>query len=246
MIELVNFWEYCSWAFDLAGAGATSPEDGGACRVEIRLPGKGNSNSHGARPVHQIISIRTSRLSIKKFLSAGFASPENGGARHSRRIPPTLLTYSLSLSHSHSHTQTQIHTLSLSDTHSYLGRIHPTPHTRTLFLSLSFSRPLPLSNTHTHTHALSLSRTHTHALVVSPPPLTHMFFFSGSISLTLFLSLSHTHSHSHSLPYTHSCPRRMPPPDLLELLRNTTRSCARCLALTHSGRPTILKLSCWV
>ena len=34
----------------------------------VRLPGKGNSNSHGARPVHLIITmikwIRTSRLSI--------------------------------------------------------------------------------------------------------------------------------------------------------------------------------------
>ena len=44
------------------------------CRkVEIRLPGKGNSNSLGARPVHQIISmikwIRTIRLSIKNSLS---------------------------------------------------------------------------------------------------------------------------------------------------------------------------------
>ena len=38
-------------------------------KVDIRLPGRGNSNAHGARPVHQIISmvkwIRTSRLSIK-------------------------------------------------------------------------------------------------------------------------------------------------------------------------------------
>jgi len=42
-------------------------------KVDIRLPGKGNSTSHGARPVHQIISmkqwIRTSRLSIKNSLS---------------------------------------------------------------------------------------------------------------------------------------------------------------------------------
>ena len=41
-------------------------------KVDIRLPGKENSNSHGVRPVHQIISmkkwIRTSRLSIKNFL----------------------------------------------------------------------------------------------------------------------------------------------------------------------------------
>jgi len=43
-------------------------------KVDIRLSGKGNSNSHGARPVHQIISmikwVRTSRLSIKNSPSA--------------------------------------------------------------------------------------------------------------------------------------------------------------------------------
>ena len=42
-------------------------------KVDVRLPGKGNSNSHGARPVYIIISmikwIRTSRLSIKNSLS---------------------------------------------------------------------------------------------------------------------------------------------------------------------------------
>ena len=41
--------------------------------VDIRLPGKVNSNFHGARPVHQIISMikwsRPSRLSVKKSLS---------------------------------------------------------------------------------------------------------------------------------------------------------------------------------
>ena len=40
--------------------------------VNSRLPGKGNSNSHGARPVHLIITmitwIRTSRLSIRNSL----------------------------------------------------------------------------------------------------------------------------------------------------------------------------------
>ena len=40
--------------------------------VDLRLPGKGNSNSHGARPVHLIITmiewIRTSRLSMKNSL----------------------------------------------------------------------------------------------------------------------------------------------------------------------------------
>ena len=41
-------------------------------KVDVRLPGKGHSNSHGARPVHLIITmikwIRTSRLSITNFL----------------------------------------------------------------------------------------------------------------------------------------------------------------------------------
>ena len=41
-------------------------------KVDIRLTGKGNSNSHGARPVHLITSmikwIRTSGLSIKNSL----------------------------------------------------------------------------------------------------------------------------------------------------------------------------------
>ena len=41
-------------------------------KVDVRLPGKGNSNSHGARPVHLIMTMikwtRTSRLSIKKSL----------------------------------------------------------------------------------------------------------------------------------------------------------------------------------
>ena len=43
-------------------------------KVDIRLPGKRNSNAHGARPVHQIISliewVRTNRLSIKNSLSS--------------------------------------------------------------------------------------------------------------------------------------------------------------------------------
>ena len=41
-------------------------------KIDVRLPGKGNSKSHGARPVHLIITmitwIRTSRLSIKNSL----------------------------------------------------------------------------------------------------------------------------------------------------------------------------------
>ena len=46
-------------------------------KVDIRLPGKGNSNCHGARPVHLIITmikwIRTSRWSIKNSLSLGLS-----------------------------------------------------------------------------------------------------------------------------------------------------------------------------
>ena len=43
-------------------------------QADVRLPGKGNSNSHGTRPVHLIIKmiqwIRTSRLSIKNSVSS--------------------------------------------------------------------------------------------------------------------------------------------------------------------------------
>ena len=49
----------------------------GSCtvsKVDVRLPGKENSNSHGARPVHLVITtmkwIRTSGLSIKNSLSS--------------------------------------------------------------------------------------------------------------------------------------------------------------------------------
>ena len=42
-------------------------------KVDVRLTGNGNSNSHGARPVHLIITMikwtRTSRLLIKNSLS---------------------------------------------------------------------------------------------------------------------------------------------------------------------------------
>ena len=43
---------------------------GGTRKVDIRLPGKEDSNSHGARPVPQKHRwTRTSRLSIKNSLS---------------------------------------------------------------------------------------------------------------------------------------------------------------------------------
>ena len=41
--------------------------------IDVRIPGRGQANSHGARPAHLIITmikwIRTSRLSIKNSLS---------------------------------------------------------------------------------------------------------------------------------------------------------------------------------
>jgi len=55
------------------------------CTIHIKvalLPGKGNSTSHGARPVHQIITmikwIWTSRLTMKKTLSPSCPRPSSG------------------------------------------------------------------------------------------------------------------------------------------------------------------------
>jgi len=66
------------------------PSDGGAQAEsgDVRLPGNGNSNSHGARPVHLIITmikwIRTSRLSIRVPEGA----LRRGGAGGQRRHVP--------------------------------------------------------------------------------------------------------------------------------------------------------------
>ena len=63
-------------------------------KVDIRLPGKGDSNSHGARPVHQKRRwTRTSRLSIKNSLSLqaerGYRVPSAGtGAFTRKNVPP--------------------------------------------------------------------------------------------------------------------------------------------------------------
>ena len=52
-------------------------------KVDERLPRKGNSNSHGSRPVHLIITmikwILTSRLSMKKSLCRHHALHHPGG-----------------------------------------------------------------------------------------------------------------------------------------------------------------------
>jgi len=48
-------------------------------KIDVRLPGRGDSNSHGARPVHLIITMtkwfRTSKLSIKNSLSGTCSAP---------------------------------------------------------------------------------------------------------------------------------------------------------------------------
>jgi len=58
-------------------------------KLDIRLPGKGNSTSHEARPVHQKHRwIRSSRLSIKNALSLDgcywFAWVIDSGVKSSR------------------------------------------------------------------------------------------------------------------------------------------------------------------
>ena len=59
-------------------------------KVDIRLPGKGDSNSHGARPVRQKHRwTRTSRLSIKNSLSLCHAVPDHLlRPRDKRPAPP--------------------------------------------------------------------------------------------------------------------------------------------------------------
>ena len=57
---------------DCAG-GAAPVQVSSTRKVDARLPGKGNSTSHGARPVHLVITmmkwIRTGRLSMKDSFS---------------------------------------------------------------------------------------------------------------------------------------------------------------------------------
>jgi len=64
---------------------------GPARKVDVRIPGKGNSNSHGARPVHLIITmrkwIRTSRLLINNFLAGPVVIHAVGGTRNPKPKP---------------------------------------------------------------------------------------------------------------------------------------------------------------
>jgi len=68
------------------GAGAEEAHDEHFLtrKVDVGLPEKGNSNSHGARPVHLIITtikwIRTSRLSIKNSVLYSLCTVEGASA----------------------------------------------------------------------------------------------------------------------------------------------------------------------
>ena len=75
-------------------------------KVDVRLPGKGNSNSHGARPVHLIITMikrmRTSRSSIKNSLSRGWQDRAVvGGDRPPVHSPPPSCETVTSIRHTH-------------------------------------------------------------------------------------------------------------------------------------------------
>ena len=64
-------WTWTNKTFKVPLRVALDP-DHGLRKVDVRLPGKENSNSYGARPVHLIITmikwIRTSRSSIQNSL----------------------------------------------------------------------------------------------------------------------------------------------------------------------------------
>ena len=74
-------------------------------KVDIRLPGKVNSNSHGARPVHPIITmikwIRTSRLSMKNSLCIELVMEQlslvDAAVKDMVQVSPSLSYLSLSL-----------------------------------------------------------------------------------------------------------------------------------------------------
>jgi len=75
-------------------------------KVDLRLPGKGNSDSHGARPVHQIITmikwIRTSRVSIKNSL---FENRKEPFEEHVELLGRVFLRQPMHLPHSYLITQ---------------------------------------------------------------------------------------------------------------------------------------------
>ena len=103
-----------------ASGPALTPPPPGNGKVDVRLPGKGNSHSHGARLVHLIITmitwVWTSRLSIMNSLSVG--AEEGRGERPVLRRRPLLL-----------HTRPSVSTLPRHTCPIYTHTCSPHPHT---------------------------------------------------------------------------------------------------------------------
>ena len=114
-------------------------------KVDVRLPGKGSSNSHGARPVHLTITmikwIRTSRLSIKNPLSWR-------GSRTALAVPHELLVVLV----------VRVSARSIKKT--FLGGSGSTGGwwLRGMVMAGAAACPKSLSHTHTHTPPLSLNQ----------------------------------------------------------------------------------------
>ena len=66
-------------------------------KVDISLPGNGNSNSHGARPVHQIVNLTQAAESYARFLDETARSSISPPARGLRKDHARVLSLSLSL-----------------------------------------------------------------------------------------------------------------------------------------------------
>ena len=114
--------------------------------VDIGLPGRGNSSSHGARPVHKNhLDDRTSKLSRTKSLSGGSAggnsvrlrgqARSSGLGRHHSQFPHRPLPRGRAQSGFNSHPCTLHHTpCTLHPTprtpHPAPYTLHPTPYTQ--------------------------------------------------------------------------------------------------------------------
>jgi len=101
-------------------------------KADVTLPGKGNSNSHGERTIHLIITMirwnRTSRLSIKNYLSLSLHKAEI----HKHTYAPSI---------KQKHTHTCFPSIKQKHTHTF------SPSTK---------------QKHTHTYSPSIEQKHTH------------------------------------------------------------------------------------
>ena len=82
-LEHLSYMWGCKGLYQARDETLQCPE--GPRKVDVRLPGKGNSDSHGARPVHLIITmiqwILTSRLTRKNSLSGSIKNSLSGGSK---------------------------------------------------------------------------------------------------------------------------------------------------------------------